>query len=79
MLLSNMLLFPSFLVIHFGGYSSHVAAPLVTAFPVKCLLFLPSLLICMRFWCLRMPGCLQTKAFWGGEPGREKNARILPI
>lgn len=37
-------------------------APLVTAFSVKCLLFLLSLLIFIGIWHLKIPGCLQTNA-----------------
>lgn len=55
---------------HFGGTAQLLSflAPLVTAFSVKRLLFLLSLLIFIGIWHLRIPGCLQTNACKEGEP-----------
>lgn len=37
-----------------------------------------SLHICIRIWCLRTSGCMQTNAFWEGEPWRWKTPEMCP-
>lgn len=61
---------------HFRDDSSHVAAPLVTAFPVKGLLFLLSLLISIRSGASGPKAAYRQTRSGERSPGRETKAAI---